>query len=172
MLINDTDEYEDIWNKVYDKLKFKPFYDHNGHSLEGILPFEMEFSYSIYAIENMNESQIELMDELIRNCLISCTSDNRKWYALDWQHSAFKFSPNNIQEQQSTWVNDERYSGGGYNAYFPPFYPDGDYCFFIDENFENGYLGHPWRQEVWVFGSALQNEMIKIYHKLGWEIIK
>lgn len=97
---------------------------------------------------------------------------DRKWYALDWQHSAFKFSPNNIQEQADIWVNDERYLGGGYNAYFPSFYPDGDYYFFIDEKLENGYLGHPWRQEVWVFGSVLQNEIEEIYAELGWKLIK
>lgn len=172
MLISDDTEYNAIWNKVYDKLNFKPSCEYRGHSLEGTLPFEIDSPYSIYAIENMNERQMDQMDDLIRKCLICCTSDDRKWYALDWHHSAFVFSPYNIQEQQDMWVDDERYSRGGYNAFFPSFYPDGDYYFFIDEKFENGYLGHPWRQEVWVFGSVLQNEIKKIYTEIGWKPIK
>lgn len=172
MLINDSPEYDVVWNKVYNILKFKPSCEYCGHSLKVRLPFEIALSYSIYAIENMNEHQIDIMDNLVRKCLMNCTSDNRKWYALDWHHSAFKFSPNNIQEQQDIWVNDKRCLNGGYYAYFPSFYPDGDYYFFIDEKFENGYLGHPWRREVWIFGLALQNEIEKIYTELNWSVIK
>lgn len=172
MLLDNTPEYDVIWKKVYNELKFKPSCEYRSHSLENGLPFEIAVPYSIYAIESMNENQLELIDNLIRKCLIQCTLDNRKWYALDWQHSAFKFSPDNVQEQQSTWVRDDRYLGGGYHAPFPSFYPDGDYNFFIDEKFENGYLGHPWRREVWVYGLKLQNEIDKIYTELGWKLIK
>ncbi len=172
MIIHNHTEYSAVWNKVYEKLNFKPSCQLRTHSLEGTLPFEIKISHSIYAIEFMDESQIDKMDDLIRNCMIRCTLDDRKWYALDWQHSAFIFSPNNILEQQDVWVDDEKYFGGGYHAFFPSFYPDGDYYFFIDEKFENGYLGHPWRQEVWVFGSAFENEIGKIYKELGWKVIK
>ena len=93
-------------------------------------------------------------------------------YAIDWQHSTFLFSPQNKKEQESFWKEDSRYMGGGYNAYFPSFYPDGDYYFFIDEFWKFGYLGHPWRQEVWVFGDELIRKMDDAYLELGWYKIK
>ena len=58
-----------------------------------------------------------------------------------------------------------------YFAYFPSFIPDGDYYFFIEENFEFGYLGHPWREEVWICGEALINKVEEVYQSLGWKKI-
>lgn len=171
MLIDHTQEYDEIWDRIDDELKFKPSCSYRGHSMSESIPFEIEHPYSVYAIDEMNEDQIEIMDNLIRKCLIMCADENTVWYALDWQHSAFKFNPQNIEEQKSVWFEDERYFGGGYDAFFPSFYPDGDYYFFIDENFENGYLGHPWRQEVWVFGSKLKAEIEKNVAELGWRLI-
>ena len=169
MLIDD-DEERCIWDKVYKTLKFNPSMKNQKiHSITGELPFQIDVPYSVYAIEHPIEQQIDLMDSQIRNSLIQCRK--KQWYALDWQHSSFKFHPENIEEQQSFFVQDNRYLNGGYYAYFPSFYPDGDYYFFIDEDFENGYLGHPWRKEVWVFGVQLQNEIRKIYQDLGWELI-
>ena len=171
MLIDSTQEYDEVWDKVYTMLKFKPSCSYRGHMMTGNLPFKIDLPYSVYAIENMTDKQLDLMDKLVRNSLIMSTDGRKKWYALDWQHSAFKFNPENMEEQQSFWVEDEKYFGGGYNAYFPSFYPDGDYYFFIDEDFENGYLGHPWRQEVWIFGTKLQEEIKNIYQKIGWQQI-
>lgn len=103
--------------------------------------------------------------------MINC-APNAEWYALDWNHSAFRFDPRNKEEMKSVTIEDRRYFGGEYVAYFPDFYPDGDYYFFIDTKFENGYLGHPWRQEVWVFGITLIDEIKKIAGILNWKIIK
>lgn len=172
IVINNTSEYNLVWDKVYSVLKFKPDYAYRGHSMNVPLPFEIDMPCIVYAIDNMTDEQIELSEDLVMNCLINCSTFQKKWYALDWQHSAFKFNPCNIDKQKKIiWVKDRRYIGGGYNACFPSFYPDGDYYFFIDEEFTNGYLGHPWRQEVWVFGSDLIDEIRKIYQKLGWIIV-
>ena len=43
---------------------------------------------------------------------------------------------------------------------------------FIDEFFEFGYLGHPWRREVWVFGDEMIKSFDEIYDKLGWEKLR
>lgn len=43
------------------------------------------------------------------------------------------------------------------------------YYFFIEENFEFGYLGHPWRQEIWIFGRDLIKEIEQVYPELGWK---
>ncbi|WP_051638584.1 DUF2716 domain-containing protein [Butyrivibrio sp. NC2002] len=79
--------------------------------------------------------------------------------------------PRNPDEQRSVQNKDN--STRGYSiAYFLSFIPDGDYHFFIEENFAFGYLGHPWRQEIWVFGNRLVEKTEEAYQKFGWTKIK
>lgn len=172
MLLDNTELYDMVWDKVYNQLHFKPDSLHRAHSFNINSPFEIHNENSVYGIENMKDVHIDIMEDIIRNIFIDVTTENERIYALDWQHSAFLYNPRNVEEQKSIWVEDERYSGGGYNAFFPAFYPDGDYYFFIDENFRFGYLGHPWRQEVWVFGELLLNKFEQVYPKLGWVKLK
>ena len=172
LLLDDTKEYDLVWDKVYDKLKFKPSCTYRGHSMTSDLPFEIEGNFAVYGIEKMSDSQIDSLQNMIREVFVSVTDKGKRMYALDWQHSAFLFDPRNKEEQKSFWKVDNRYIGGGYHAYFPSFYPDGDYYFFIDEFFGYGYLGHPWRQEIWVFGDILIEKIDEIYQVLGWEKIR
>jgi len=168
MLIDDTPEYDLIWDKVYETLKFTPSMD------KSIVPFEIEEEYAIYSFDfdEITEKQIDMMKEVIENIFANMSKDDTKMYALDWKHSAFLYNPKNPEEQKSFWKEDDRYMGGGYNAYFPSFFPDGDYYFFIDEKFRFGYLGHPWRQEVWVWGEELITKMDEIYSIIGFKKIK
>ena len=168
MLIDDTPEYDLIWDKVYETLKFTPSMD------KSIVPFEIEEEYAIYSFDfdEITEKQIDMMKEVIENIFANMSKDDTKMYALDWQHSAFLYNPKNPEEQKSFWKEDDRYMGGGYNAYFPSFFSDGDYYFFIDEKFRFGYLGHPWRQEVWVWGEELITKMDEIYSIIGFKKIK
>lgn len=168
MLLDNTKEYKIVWDRVYAQLGFKPSSSPRSHSFGANAPFEIEGKYSVYGIERMTESHIDRMGDTIRRIFIEVTAENERIYALDWQHSAFLYHPGKIEEQKSVWVEDERYSGGGYTANFPAFYPDGDYSFFIDENFRFGYLGHPWRQEVWIFGELLVDRFEQVYPRLGW----
>ena len=63
---------------------------------------------------------------------------------------------------------DERYGGGGYNIYFPEFYPNGDYYFFIAKDFRWGYLTHPWLKKAWVFGDNLMRLFQKYSNELSF----
>ena len=167
MLIDDTPEYDLVWDKVYEILKFTPSVD------KSITPFEIKEEYAIYSFDfnEIAENRIDL-EEVIGNVFVDISEDDTKMYALDWQHSAFLYDPKNKEEQKCFWKDDNRYWGGGYNAYFPSFFPDGDYYFFIEENFRFGYLGHPWRQEIWVWGEKLIARMNEIYSALGFRKIK
>lgn len=172
MVINNTTKHDEIWNDVYNKLAFSPSCEYRGHSFHVQLPFQINQNYSVYAIEDMTDDQIDLLDDIMRMIFIKITKAGQKIYALDWNHSAFLYDPRNISEQKSCIVHDERYSGGQYTANFPAFCPDGDYFFFIEENFEFGYLGHPWRQEIWIFGCDLIEEIEQVYQKVGWKKLK
>lgn len=168
MLIDDSELYDKVWNRVYTQLNFKPDCQYRGHTFHANVPFVIMDECSVYGIENMSDAHIDSMDEIIRNIFIHITSEGERIYALDWQHSAFLYHPGDEEEQKRIWVANENFSGDGYYARFPAFFPDGDYYFFIDENFRFGYLGHPWRREVWIFGELLTCEFDKVYEKLGW----
>ncbi|MBR0484558.1 MAG: DUF2716 domain-containing protein [Oscillospiraceae bacterium] len=172
MLIDNTPEYTNIWNQVYEKLKFSPSCIYRGHSMNVPLPFQIPEIYAVYGIDSMTDSQIDLLSLKMPEILISVTESGQKIYALDWQHSAFLFDPRKSEEMKSFRKEDERYADGGYSVYFPAFLPDGDYYFFIGQNFQFGYLGHPWRQEVWIFGEKLLTEIEKVYPEFGWNKIK
>ncbi len=166
MLLDDTPEYDLVWDRVYETLKFNPSMKNN------IIPFEIEEEYVIYAIDEMTEKQLDAMENMLDNIFSDICKDGSQMYALDWHHSAFLYDPHNKEEQRSFWKEDSRYIGGGYNAYFPGYFPDGDYYFFIEERFRFGYLGHPWRQEVWVWGNELITKIDEICDEIGFKKVK
>lgn len=168
MLLDNTKLYDDVWGKVYTLLNFKPNGYSKAHSFDGDVPFVIHEKYAVYNVEKTDYNCIDKMEDTIRNIFIEVTEENERIYALDWQHSAFLYNPRNKEEQKSIWVESSDYPGTGYTAYFPDFFPDGDYYFFIDEHFRFGYLGHPWRQEIWIFGEKLLNKFEQIYDELGW----
>lgn len=168
MLINSSEDYKTVWEKVDAHLHFKPNALCRTHSFGADVPFRGKKMFVVYGIDQMEDHHIGMMDELIQNIFSEVVAPNERMYALNWQHSAFLYDPKNREEQTDVWVQDARCTGGGYTAYFPSFFPDGDYCFFIDEKFRFGYLGHPWRQEIWVFGEQLIERFEQIYSQLGW----
>ena len=172
MVIDNTTKYDEIWDSVYCKLGFSPSCEYRGHSFDVTLPFHIDENHSVYATEDMTDDQIDMLGDTIRKIFIKITKSGQKIFALDWHHSAFLYDPRDISEQKSCIVKDKRYTNGEYCAYFPSFFPDGDYYFFIEENFEFGYLGHPWRQEIWIFGCKLIEEIEKAYQELGWKKLK
>ncbi|MBR0136484.1 MAG: DUF2716 domain-containing protein [Clostridia bacterium] len=169
MLLDRTQAYSEIWDKVFDKLHFQPCCEEGADTP---VPFRIVEPYAVYDIKNMTDGQRGLLDSTIGDVFIRITQSGQLIYALDWQHSAFLYDPRDPSGQQSLWVDDPDQPFGRYLAEFPEFYPDGDYYFFIEENFAFGYLAHPWRQEVWIFGDDLIREMDAIHKKLGWSRIK
>ena len=154
--------YKRVWDKVYDTLHFIPTTDNT------VVPFKISAPYTVFGINCTCECELKEFQRLITGAFINCTAPGELLYALDWQHAAFLFDPRKSEQMESIYVDDSNYPDGGYYAYFPDFYPDGDYYFFIDEQFRFGYLSHPWREEVWVFGDCLISEFESIYKQLGW----
>lgn len=161
MLLTD-EQYREVWDKVYDTLHFRPSIDTT------VIPFAITAPHAVFDISGSDEVTFEKFDHFITEAFIKCTTPGEQLYALDWQHCAFLFDPRDSQQMESFYIEDSRYFGGGYDAFFPTYYPDGDYYFFIDEQFRFGYLSHPWRQEVWIFGECLVDEFESIYKQLGW----
>ena len=152
-----------VWDRVYKLFHFYPSTDTK------VIPFILPEPFVVYDIQTVSNIKSEQFDRLISNALLQCTVPGQRLYALDWQHSGFLYDPRDPEQRKSIYVEDARYVGGGYYGYFPDYYPDGDYYFFIDEQFCFGYLSHPWRKEVWIFGSQLISEFEKIETSLGWQ---
>ena len=106
----------------------------------------------------------------VPGALAACLGEDDWIYALDWHHSYFRYDPRLPITEHSHWVEDERYMGGGYDAYFPDFYPDGDYYFFVQRDLKWGWLGHPWRREIWIFGAPLLHALSPRLEELGFPV--
>ncbi len=154
MLINDKEQYSAIWNRVYTELGFDPSCDYRGHSLRVPLPFKLEESYAIYGCDDMTDDQIDLVPEIMKKIFVETTNEGQRMYALDWHHEAYLYDPRHPEEPKIGFI------------------PDGDYYFFIEENFAFGYLGHPWREEVWVYGARLIEKIEEVYEQFGWTKVK
>ena len=169
-----TDEQSNlIWDRFYEEFDFRSNSKINkDHSFDSESPFKIKKPYIVYAIENMTERHINEMDKIMKKCFSELMSDGRKMYALDWQHTSYKYDPEIPCEIEEQWrkgllIKDDS-SWGGYMAYYPPFYPDGDYYFFVEENFDFGLLGHPWRREIWIFGIELIEKLSPYTKSIGW----
>lgn len=64
-----------------------------------------------------------------------------------------------VRKENPTFISDEHFGNGGYYAYFPEFFPDGDYYLFFSKDFSWGYLTDPWRQQIFVYGEQLRQEI-------------
>ncbi|MDO5518152.1 MAG: DUF2716 domain-containing protein [Clostridium sp.] len=161
----DESEYDSVCKAVCDKLKFKP------SVADSAAPFEISEKYTVYDISKLTNREIDNLDILMPKVFDRCIRKNEFIYALDWNHSCFKYNPTKEISPSSeciTWTSDDEYMGGGYNGYFPNFYPKRGYYFFIVNSFKWGYLAHPWQKKVWVFGEMLIEKIEKIKRDVGF----
>jgi len=134
--------------------------------------FSPSAEHDIYDCKNAvsKAESCAVWSSMIRNIFTKVKGEDDYIYALDWQHSEFKYIPENDRGNvnQSYFVNDEH---GGFNVYLPKFYPDGDYYLFLAKDFSWGYLTDPWRKQITVYGDELRTEIFKNYEFLGFSVI-
>lgn len=155
-MLLDEAEYNHIWDWVEKVLHFRPNC-RQGHDLS-LMPFKIPVKHIAYCIDSMTNCQADVMDDLIDQAILNVTTEGQRIYALDWNHECYLYDPRKLRHFPR-------------RPYFLEYYPDGDYYFYIDEFKQFGYLSHPWRREVWIFGDPLLNEFKKIYSQLGWTIL-
>ena len=161
--ILDENESKEIWNKVYSKFSFNPKRE---------IAYDFKINVDVYDITNsLIWTDNEEINTIIKTIFIECMDKDDYMYALDWQHSDFKYNPkNNTLKESPEFIVDKNYHGGGYNAYFPEFYPNGDYYLFISKNFSWGYLTCPWSNKIWVYGECLMSKIKNHSEKLGFTV--
>ena len=158
------EECRQIWDRIDEALQFRP-------SVRANIPFQLPEPWVVHDLAYFPvDQQYEDFESAVVQALAGCLGEDGWIYALDWQHSGFRYDPRLPITEHDHWVEDERFRrlGGGYNAYFPDFYPDGDYYFFVQRDLNWGYLGHPWRRELWLFGAPLIEALSSRLEALGF----
>ena len=158
------EESKQIWDRIYVELQFQPSVRVN------TLPFQLSAPYLVLDLARAAQEQVEKLLTEVPSALAACLGEDEWMYALDWHHSYFRYDPRLPVTEHSHWVEDERYMGGGYDAWFPDFYPDGDYYFFVQRDLKWGWLGHPWRREIWLFGAPLVERLSLELEALGFPV--
>lgn len=173
VLVQDSNEKNKIWNEFYEKFEFKPdcndkttcpfnfskfgneVKEYNlGNTIKNLIPFDSNGKYR-------STPQIEM----IKSMFAQCMGDDVFMYALDWQHSIFKYNPR-INEPYQPYMMYKTNEDS--RVYFPSFHPNGDYCFFASKNFDWGYFTHPWQEKVWVFGKKMVELVNENYQNIGF----
>ena len=139
-------EEQAVWKKVYKDFKFKP-------SITKFPSFKVPSPFITYDISVYNNwsGDFKEFDEIYKDleekslCAFKeLTNNDEYFYALDWQHPSYwgnSFLKFPKDEEFDEWTI--------------PIFPDGDYYFFIQKEFNWGLLGHPWEQTITIFGKDL-----------------
>ncbi|MBE6808504.1 MAG: DUF2716 domain-containing protein [Ruminococcaceae bacterium] len=159
-LLKENEDF--IYNFINNELRFYPSCNDNF-----FLPFSINRPFVVYDISQITDEQADLLYELAPTALANCLPNGYQLYAIDWFHNFILYDPRNPENMQSNEPATPQFNKDGI-AYFNGFYPDGDYYFFLDKYGAFGYLSHPWREEVWIYGEPLIKEFKKIYKQIGF----
>lgn len=130
-----SDQYRLAWDKMYEDFKFKP----SIHSSDWP-SFRLPSPFVTYDVTEYTDEDIDDLEEKCISCLRAITVPEEYIYALDWQHQCYLYYPHRERGDVGARIG---------------FYPDGDYCFFLQKDFKWGYLGHPWEHSISLFGETL-----------------
>jgi hypothetical protein len=130
-----TDKY---WDILYDEFLFRPKV-YSPPPIQPPYPYiEFDISYYFNYLDTDITAPIDALYDKALSFFKHMTNDGEPMIALDWQHQCYQLYPH--QNAAST----EWRIGA---------FPDGDYHFFLAENCSWGWLGHPWRQTITIFGA-------------------
>ena len=136
-VITDEKLYKSIWDKIYQEYLFST------QNEKWLCP---ETEFDVYRCGTLwDETQEAIVNQVF------CRISGEEMYALDWQHDCFIFDPKENIPYGYQYYDLIR----GCPVYFPTYYPDGDYHFFVSKDWAFGLFGHPWRNELIVTGAAL-----------------
>lgn len=136
-------EYEEVWKRFYYKYDFHPSVD--PIHWPGITEPKPSVTYKIsqvYGSDKYETLVTDLNARMLEAFRLS-TSRKDKLYALDWQHTCYRFDPH------------LRFEPGDPNNWWVPVLPNGDYAIFLSQDMKLGIFGHPWEETICVFGKSL-----------------
>lgn len=156
-------EEEYFYDFIEKDLRFYP----SSYDNAPFLPFSLNRPFAVYDISKMTDEQIVLLYDIVPKAFINCLQDGHHIYFCDWNHNLFIYDPRNPENCRGDQGELIYFTDDGIVS-FGSLIPDGDYYFYIEQYGEFGYLSHPWREEVWVFGEKLLKEFEHNYKKIGF----
>lgn len=135
--------------KLYDQLYDKMNRNYHFSPRWGTIPFSFPHPYQLYRLGSTSWTQEQ--ETRVNGIFEALVPEDGFLYALDWQHEYFMFNPRERIPLYYHYHDDER----DCNVYFPSYWPDGDFHFFIAADWSFGMLGHPWRSEFYLWGDEL-----------------
>ncbi|MCR4758935.1 MAG: DUF2716 domain-containing protein [Oscillospiraceae bacterium] len=150
-VITDQKLYDRIWDKIFQEYSFST------QNEKWLCP---DTEYAVYRFGSLwDERQEAIVNQIL------CRIAGAEMYALDWQHDCFLFNPNENIPFAYQYYDTAR----DCTVYFPTYYPNGDYHFFISKDWSTGLFGHPWRSELIVTGAALMQAIADAADDLNLE---
>lgn len=147
-IIQDENMYKDIWDKINNEYLFDPL---SNNWLNLPVPNKKYHLNKVWS-----DKQEKLVNSIFQSV------DTTEIYALDWQHDCFVFDPReNIPLDY--WYYDK---ARDCNVYFPSYYPNGEFYFFVSLDRNMGLFGNPWKNEIFVMGEKL----IKLFNSMKKEL--
>ncbi|MFP3875444.1 DUF2716 domain-containing protein [Bacillus paralicheniformis] len=131
-------ENDKVWTKVNRVVKWKP-----GLQCSRMKPPTPYIVYDVSAGFKEDGRFLADLEEKMIGVFKACTDPLETMYALDWRHEGYMFRPH------GQLPKDE------YGDWPVPIFPNGDYYFFFQRDFEWGVLGDPWRQTMTLYGEKL-----------------
>lgn len=109
--------------------------------------FNLPKPFIWYTISSKYSYETKELENNVLQAMIACTKENELVYALDWQHDCYEFDPRKPMDRNE------------FDEWLVPLFPNGDYYVFLQNHFEWGVVGHPWRQELGFFGRCFINNL-------------
>lgn len=151
-LLEDS-ENNDVWSFVYQEFSFQPTIDREKDVFSLAFPHDVYNCARVFSKAETDPKWAQTIREILTT--IMRANEQPFCYAVDWQHSGFKYRPE--QDQGNDWMREVKEEGQApYNVYFPTFYPNGDYYLFLAADFSWGWLTDPWRKQLIVYGEPLR----------------
>lgn len=142
-VILDQKLYDQLWDKMLGEYQFRPKWNPDGK------PFSIPHPYRLYRLGERCWTQEQ--EARVNEIFEALVPEDGYLYALDWNHDCFIFNPRERIPLDYHYYDEER----AVNVYFPSYYPNGDFYFFIAADWSFGLLGHPWRRELYLWGDEL-----------------
>lgn len=135
-------EYNRLWRKIITEYHFdsRAVRDHSEW-----LNLSFDFDKYILPVKCWDDDQERRVNQIFK--LIT----DGMMYAMDWQHDSFEYSPSEDIALGYTFFDED----SKLYRYFPSYYPNGDYHFFVDVDWRFGLLGNPFNNELIIFGKDL-----------------
>ncbi|WP_198540455.1 DUF2716 domain-containing protein [Streptomyces exfoliatus] len=134
-------EYGRVWDRFYEQFAFRPSV--HPSTWPAIKEPAASATWSLAALDHDPDyAGLDRLVHVVREALALCVGPRGTLLALDWQHTSYRFSPQDVGSPgQPRWP-------------LSP-YPDGDYYIYLTEDFHLGTFGHPWESSLCLFGEEL-----------------